>query len=421
MVSQRWLLKRASILLLLLIAFWVQPLTEGERPLLLGSEKVWGAAILEERDGFLLLHLKGTPYQMGYQHGALLREEVRERIGSLYQGLGSLDLLLSLRQGRLFSIPRPYQEEMRGLAQGAGVSYSDILLLNTVTEWRARPPSPEAIHGLLTGLEPWWPPLGRPSLFRETALPLNPPQEDIPLSLGASFALFGRASKNGYLFQGFTLWPPLSPSATLLILYQPEGGDAFLALSQPGMVGVTAGFNEEKIAVAQLDAPSADFSLRGTPVSFLLREILEWSGDLSQATEIVASASRSGSYNLVLGDGKPASAGAMECSAHRYLLFGAPEDYLLRTNHFQAPALSSLQEKDEESEARYGRWQESLERYYGKMGLWRVVDLLGSGEEGEGVLGAVMAASDLEMWVVAVDAEGKRREWGVNLLKEMGP
>ena len=35
-----------------------------------------GAGWLEEINGYPVLHLKGTPYEMGYQHGALLKEQV---------------------------------------------------------------------------------------------------------------------------------------------------------------------------------------------------------------------------------------------------------------------------------------------------------------------------------------------------------
>ena len=34
-------------------------------------------AYVEEVDGTPVVHLKGTPYEMGYQHGALCKERVR--------------------------------------------------------------------------------------------------------------------------------------------------------------------------------------------------------------------------------------------------------------------------------------------------------------------------------------------------------
>src|SRR6266542_3417265 len=44
-----------------------------------------GQGFLEEVDGYRVLHVKGTPYEMGYQHGALLRDHVRENARFLFE------------------------------------------------------------------------------------------------------------------------------------------------------------------------------------------------------------------------------------------------------------------------------------------------------------------------------------------------
>src|SRR5215468_6301410 len=43
-----------------------------------------GAGFLEEVDGYRVLHLKGDPYEMGYQQGALLRDDIREQVHFLF-------------------------------------------------------------------------------------------------------------------------------------------------------------------------------------------------------------------------------------------------------------------------------------------------------------------------------------------------
>src|SRR5437764_13713711 len=44
-----------------------------------------GAGFLEEVDGYKVLHVKGTPYAMGYQQGALLRDDIRENVRFLFE------------------------------------------------------------------------------------------------------------------------------------------------------------------------------------------------------------------------------------------------------------------------------------------------------------------------------------------------
>ena len=42
-----------------------------------------------------MLHVKGTPFEMGYQHGALLKESVRENLKNVLESkrvLAALDL-----------------------------------------------------------------------------------------------------------------------------------------------------------------------------------------------------------------------------------------------------------------------------------------------------------------------------------------
>ena len=43
-----------------------------------------GAGFLEEVDGYRVLHVKGEPYEMGYQQGALLRDDIRENVRFLF-------------------------------------------------------------------------------------------------------------------------------------------------------------------------------------------------------------------------------------------------------------------------------------------------------------------------------------------------
>ena len=43
-----------------------------------------GKGFLEEVDGYRVLHLKGTPYEMGFQQGALLRDDIRELVRFLF-------------------------------------------------------------------------------------------------------------------------------------------------------------------------------------------------------------------------------------------------------------------------------------------------------------------------------------------------
>jgi len=419
------MIKRGFLLAFVLFSLWRSYHTP-DKPAVFDSSKVYGLGVLERQE-VPVLHLRGKPYEMGYQQGVLLRQEIRGRVAGLYGELisDSLPLPLLIQEARLLGIPDEFREEMVGLAQGAGVSYTDILLLNSWPQLVARPRSDEALNQILTTFQPWFPP--------HVELRFSTPDESasrwVALSPHATFALFGEATKSGSLFHGVEA--DMALERVLLILYEPEVGNAFVSLAGPGTVGVNIGLNEEKISVAQLDVPSLDFSLRGVPLPFTLRQVLQYSGDLPQALRIIASAPRIGGANVVIGDGKPASAAALELSAHRQALFEAQDDYVARTDHFLELSTFQGEGDSRASEERY-HWEEMIRRRYGLLDLEKTLFLLshrceiGGGrcypkkaEDEEMMLGAVMAARDLELWVVSLDPGGAIRKWGFNLREEL--
>jgi len=423
------MVKRGFLLAFILFSFW-RSYSLPDEPTVFDSSRVYGLGVLKEEE-VPLLHLRGSPYEMGYQHGMLLRQEIRRRVASLYGELISapLPLPLLLQEARLLEIPDEFREEIVGLAQGAGVSYTDILLLNIRPQLVAHPYSDEALNELLTTFQPWFPPhleVGTPFLT-----PVESASRWVSLSPRATFALFGEATKSGSLFH--VVEGDMALEHTLFILYEPEEGNAFVSLSAPGVVGINIGLNEEKISVAQLDVSSLDSPLRGVPLPFTLRQALQYSGDLPQALRIIASAPRTGGANMVIGDGKPASAAALELSLHRHALVEPEDDYVVRTSRFLE--LSAFQAEGDISadEERYSLWEEMIRRRYGLLDLEKMFFLLShqcqmgggicypkkAGDE-EMMLGAVMAASNLELWIVSLDPGGEIRKWGVNLREELG-
>lgn len=422
------MIRRGFLLAFVFFSLW-RSYPSPDKPAVSGSSAAYGLGILE-RKAVPFLHLRGTPHEMGYQQGVLLRQEIRERVTSLYEEstLGPLPLLL--HEARLLSIPEEFREEMVGLAEGAGVSYTDILLLNSWPQLMARPRSDEAPNELLNSFQPWFPP------HVESHNPLSIPDESASrwasLFPQATFALFGEASSNGNLFHGVE--GGMALEGVLLILYEPEVGNAFLSLSQPGMIGVRIGLNEEQISVTYLDVPSLDSSLQGVPWPLILRQALQYSGDLSQALRILASTPRAGGANVVIGDGGSPSAAALELSARRHALFEAQDDYLVRTSRFSDPSLLAFQGEEDVmgSEERFFLWEKIIQRRYGLIDLAKTFFLLSHQcETGEGrcylkkagdegmILGAVLAASDLELWIISLDPSGAIHRWGFNLREEL--
>jgi hypothetical protein len=352
---------------------------------------------LERIGGICVVYVQGDPYQMGLQQGVLLRSELRSLIRDYLYGRLIVGYQLSqfwlLYQARLLDrpIPDPLRQEMQGIADGAGLSYQDVLLLNTVPDLQA-----------LTRRVPSWDLF--PALFSSASQAVPSARS----SLCAAFAGWGRATADGELLVGHDLdcaESDLLRRSLAVTIRHPSKGDSFVALGLVGTVGVWTGMNEEKVIVALSSSPSADVAVSGQPLPLLLRQVLESSGSLTEAVDLLLSAERLYGGNVILGDGKAPQGVVLELSAHEHALFeaDAASDLLLRTNHFLDTELASAQRlvlsagELASSDTRMERLQGVLESNQGWIGTDKALaflegmdDVPSGGIEGIGTLQTVL-------------------------------
>jgi hypothetical protein len=204
----------------------------------------------------------------------------------------------------------------------------------------------------------------------------------------------------------------------VVVHYQPHNGNSFATVRRAGVIGLSLGLNEERVAVTALPSPSQDASLHGMPLPFLLREVLQYAGDIPAALRILASVERDTGHNVLVSDGKRPDARVVECSAHQYAVFAAEGGLIVRTNHYVDAGLRETQYSftwwDEDAS-----WEKleallrELESDYGSLDTPRAVRLLqrvdesgqgGCTEVGEDlVLGVLMDVSELTVRLVTCD------------------
>jgi isopenicillin-N N-acyltransferase like protein len=88
------------------------------------------------------IRVEGTPHERGRQYGAQVRAQVQQSVQA-YQGVfghyAGWDWPAVRRAAAAFEAPiaafRPaYLDEMRGIAEGAGLDQADVLAINVRTE-----------------------------------------------------------------------------------------------------------------------------------------------------------------------------------------------------------------------------------------------------------------------------------------------
>jgi hypothetical protein len=251
------------------------------------SERIqYGGGWLEQRDGIRILHLKGSFYEMGVQHGTLLKDEVLVNNNAFLhwankQGFSYDDLLASWLLMQPF-IPARYIEEMQGIADATGLSLEEIAVLN---------------------VGPYF-----------------------VINCG-SFATWGPATLDGNLYHArshdlsITIQDPDTGAYLvenqLLIVRNPEGFFRSITPSLAGVVTCSDGINEKGVIPGMLSSWTWDETYQGIGVGFRIRIALDRAATLSEAT-LILTRNRTLGYNFIVSDGKIPAAFAVETTARLF-------------------------------------------------------------------------------------------------------
>lgn len=249
------------------------------------------ASRLQYQQGQRVLYLQGSPFEMGFQHGYLLREKIHSNIQTYLKtpptesNEARMSEFFHVMDEVISFIPQKYQEEMQGIAEGAQAPFEDIVRLNLF-----------------------------PEMFHCCAI-----------TSAAS------ASKNNSLYHvrvlDYSAGKGLQSSA-ILIVAKPKDQLSFVNVTYAGFIGSVTGMNEQKISIGEIGGRGYGH-WKGMPMSFLLRSILEQSTTCQEAKDYLTTSPRTCEYYYVISDGKTQE--SFGCYAtHQNISFFTPgKDYSL--------------------------------------------------------------------------------------------
>ncbi len=250
-----------------------------------------------------LLHVWGSPEEMGRQHGEALAEEMKTAhelymVKHVEQDQGySLEYQRRCAEAMEKHIPGEYIREMRALAEAAGMEYEQILLLHT--------------HADLVHFGKEW---GAANQGGDRRM----------VSLCSNFVAFGAATVDGKTYHGRNLdWSTGTgvQQYAILLIAEPEGRVPFALLSYAGAIGGVTGMNAEGITFGEMTSSTADETLDGLPLFFTCRQILDSCRDLEQVEEFVKTYPGTTGWNFVVADGEAGDARAFEVDAEHRVTF----------------------------------------------------------------------------------------------------
>ena len=268
-----------SICILLIILATFTPIVssikalnnEDETPVI---QDILDGGWIEEREGIRILYVNGSHYEMGYQHGSLLKYECLENLRAfLYyiEQIGySFNQLLDIWNIMKEYIPQQYIEEMQGLADGAGLSFDEVAALYA---------SFDCLDVLnCFGIATWGPATKSSKLIHVRSC-------DLP----------------------FTIKDPVTGNYVhnncILIVRKPDNGYASLIPTVAGLLNCGGGINEKGIGLGNKFPWSKDHTFNGMPIKIKGQYILDQALTAEDAINILIT-NRTLGYNFVVSDAK---------------------------------------------------------------------------------------------------------------------
>jgi len=327
-----------------------------------------------------IIYLNGSSYEMGYQHGLILKNQISENFRAQMEICNHLGYnysdILEIWNIMLEFLPQEYLFEMLGLADGANISFEKVAILNTL-----------------------------PAIF------------NIMYSC-CEISMWGSATNNGELYHirsfdwNLNIFDPQSKKYLqenlVIFIRNPTFGYKSMNLGFAGNIYCWDGINEHGIVIGETSVITNDTTFEGINAGFRMRMVLDYANSYNEAIEIMTS-NRTCGWNFVISDSKIPIGYALEQTASCYYngtwnnsiesltpfwqikdtvrrtpLFISPECASIETNRFfyDPSNLLSLIYLIQGKSNLFGIWthykalSNEIEKRYGKLDLNESMDLL---------------------------------------------
>jgi isopenicillin-N N-acyltransferase-like protein len=272
-----------------------------------------------------LIEIAGAPYERGRQYGRAAEPEIKIGIGhyaAQVAGLGlsepQLAQVVEAYLPKIEAFDPAYVEEMRGIAEGAGVAFHHVVMLNARTEVLKLAANPKLREGLMG--------------------------EDEPDGCTAIVAL-PRATAEGRLIHAHNWdWKMEAAEASVVVKVRRDDGPDILMFTEAGALG-RFGFNTVGIGIsANYLECDRDYSQVGVPLALIRRKVLEQQ-QFALALKAAYTTPKSGSNNIVVSHAGGGLVYDFECAPDESFDVPPTDGLLVHANHWQSPvALSKLRE-----------------------------------------------------------------------------
>jgi outer membrane lipoprotein-sorting protein len=339
------------------------PPSTGARKLLASEGNGW----LEDYDGTRVLHLQGTPEEMGRQHGVLMKPQIRDLVNKVVYGVG---VGSSFEKGRWFFgeieeaqrrlhpfLDPRHLREMDALADASGLERQEVRLANVF---------PELFHC-------------------------------------SGFAVYGKSTLGGRMYHGRILdymrGVGLEGNA-VVIVHRPEQGHAWVNVGYAGLSGTVTAMNEQHISIGEMGG-RGEGNWDGKPMAQLLREVMEKASTLDEAVAILQRGPRTCEYFYVVADGRAKRAVGIAATPETFEVIAAGQSHPRLPHAIADAVVLSAGDRYEKLAARVREQHGKLDEEGARRLMDRPVCMKSN------IHSVLFAPDTLDFWVANADAENE--------------
>ncbi|HVB99623.1 MAG TPA: C45 family peptidase [Candidatus Dormibacteraeota bacterium] len=321
-----------------------------------------------ERNGWIYVHLQGSPEDIGFQHGYLLAPEIADafravRLEEVHQTERGWSFYRRAARKMLWpKIDPEYQAELRGIveglrARGVSLDLDDIVALNAFQE-------------LPDYYVPWYDARHLQSLNR-----LNPNR----FEHCSAFIATGSYTRHHDIVMGHNNWASYVDGERWRIIFDivPERGYRILMDGFPGVITSDDDFGINSDGMMVTETTISGFfgwNPNGVPEFERSRKALQYAGSIDDYVRIMNQGNNGGYANdWLLGDRKTGEIARFEQGLTHWRLWRKKDGYFVGANFPSDPQVIAEEttfnpnDPSNSDNARHLRWEQLMRQYKGKI------------------------------------------------------
>ena len=319
------------------------------------------------QNGWIFVHLEGTPAEIGYQHGDLLAPEIADTQKAIASSLthDSRPWQFFREAAEKVYWPRiepQYREELQGIvdgvnARGVKLDLWDIVAMNAWLE----------ISPYYTN---WY------DTQHKTASPRLPTGDHC-----SAFVATGSYTKDGKIVIAHNNWTDYVTGTRWNVIFdiRPAEGYRILMDGMPGLIhsGDDFGVNSAGIAITETTISQFNgFDPAGIPEFVRARKAMQYSASIDDFARIMKEGNNGGYANdWLIADRKTNEVASLELGLKNVNLRRTKDGYFVGSNYPIDPKLTKeetefdAKDMSNSANARHARWEQLMARYKGKIDI----------------------------------------------------